>query len=259
MDDSHGSVLYRSGPGICELIIAFMSKFEQDVFALLGIHLSDEQIECFSTYERELIDWNQRFNLTSITDPEQIRAKHFLDSLSCWLALRATAAAQVIDVGAGAGFPGLPLKILQPDMHLALVEATAKKASFIEHIVQVLSLENVTVLAQRAEDAGHLAAHRETYDWAIARALAPMPVLVEYLLPFAKVGGYVLAQKGKDAQHEVIDAKNAFEKLGGELSEIVPVSIPGLEDERYLVVLKKVASTPAPYPRRAGIPAKRPL
>jgi 16S rRNA (guanine527-N7)-methyltransferase len=236
-----------------------MSQFAEDVFKLLGINLSEAQLSAFATYERELIDWNQRFNLTAITDPKQIRIKHFLDSLSCWLAMPQAAAARIIDVGAGAGFPGLPLKILQPEIFLTLVEATAKKASFIEHIVQVLSLQNVNVLAKRAEDAGQMPEHRESFDWAIARALAPMPVLAEYLLPFAKVGGLVLAQKGKDAQVEVNGAKNALEKLGGELKEIIPVDIPGLEEERYLVVLKKIAPTPATYPRRTGMPSKRPL
>lgn len=236
-----------------------MSQFGEDVFKLLGINLTDAQLAAFATYEKELIEWNERFNLTAITDPEQIRIKHFLDSLSCCLAMRQAALAHVIDVGAGAGFPGLPLKILQPELHVTLVEATAKKVNFIEHIVQVLGLQQVTVLAQRAEEAGQMPEHREAYDWVIARALAPMPVLAEYLLPFAKVGRYVLAQKGKDAQQEVGAAENAIKSLGGELSEIVPVKIPGLDEERYLVLLKKVAPTPAAYPRRAGIPSKRPL
>jgi 16S rRNA (guanine527-N7)-methyltransferase len=242
-----------------ERIIAFMSQFNDDVFKLLGIHLTEAQIAAFTTYEREVIAWNQRFNLTAITDPEQIRIKHFLDSLSCWLPMRPAASTRVIDVGAGAGFPGIPLKILQPEMRLTLVEATAKKASFIEHFVQVLGLQNVSVLTKRAEDAGQMPEHRESYDWVIARALAPMPTLAEYLLPFAKVGGSVLAQKGKDARQEVETAKTAFEKLGGELKEIIPVNIPSLEEERYLVVVRKIVPTPATYPRRAGMPSKRPL
>jgi 16S rRNA (guanine527-N7)-methyltransferase len=236
-----------------------MSQFGTDVFKLLSIQLTESQLAAFATYERELIEWNQRFNLTAITDPDQIRVKHFLDSLSCWLAMRPAESARVIDVGAGAGFPGLPLKILRPEIHVTLVEATAKKASFIEHIVQVLGLQNVAVQARRAEDAGQMPEHREAYDWVIARALAPMRVLAEYLLPFAKVGGFVLAQKGKDAQVEVNEAQNAFEKLGGELKEIIQVNVPRLEEERYLVVLKKIAPTPAAYPRRAGMPSKRPL
>lgn len=236
-----------------------MSRFSDDVFSMLAIQLSPTQKASFDLYERELIDWNHRFNLTSITDPAQIRTKHFLDSLSCWLALRAVPPGTVVDVGAGAGFPGLPLKILQPEIQLTLVEATAKKAGFLVHIVQFLRQEGVHVAAKRAEEFGQMAEHREAFDWAIARALAPMPVLAEYLLPLVKIGGYALAQKGKDAKAEVEQTKNAFEKLGGELSELIPVEIPGLEEERWLVVIKKVASTPSSYPRRSGMPSKRPL
>lgn len=236
-----------------------MTRFEEQVFALLDIQLSQAQIDAFDLYARELGDWNQRFNLTSITDPEQIRTKHFLDSLSCWLALRQAPPGRVIDVGAGAGFPGLPLKILQPDLPLTLVEATAKKAGFLEHIVQVLGLRDVTVLAQRAEETGQMPEHREAYDWAIARAVASLPTLVEYLLPLVKVGGRMLAQKGRDVEDEIEISKNAVEKLGGGNIELMPVTISGLDEERWLVIVEKTATTPAAYSRRAGMPAKRPL
>jgi len=236
-----------------------MVRFEEQVFALLDIQLSQAQMDAFDLYARELVDWNQRFNLTSITDPEQIRTKHFLDSLSCWLALRQAPPGRVIDVGTGAGFPGLPLKILQPQMQLTLVEATAKKAGFLEHMVQVLGLRDVTVLAKRAEEAGQMAEHRQAYDWAIARAVAPMAALAEYLLPLVKIGGFALAQKGRGAMEEIEAASNAIEKLGGGKIELMPVTIPDLDEERWLVVVEKVAPTPAAYPRRAGMPAKRPL
>lgn len=236
-----------------------MSSFAADVLKLTGLPLSAAQLAAFDTYATELIAWNQRFNLTSITDLQQIRIKHFLDSISCILSLRAVPAARIIDVGAGAGFPGLPLKILQPGLQLTLVEATAKKASFLEHIVQVLRLEDVTVLPKRAEEVGQLTEHREAYDWALARAVAPLPTLAEYLLPLAKVGGFALAQKGKDTRSEVNSAETAIATLGGELNELIPVEIPGLNEERWLIVLKKIASTPAAYPRRPGMPAKRPL
>lgn len=226
---------------------------------MLGIGFTEAQLSAFDMYERELIAWNQRFNLTSITESVQIRAKHFLDSLSCWLAMSQQPPQRVIDVGAGAGFPGLPLKILRPEMHLALVEATAKKAGFLEHMVQVLRLEKVSVVAQRAEDAGHLPEHRETYDCAVARAVAPMPVLAEYLLPLVKVGGVAVAQKGKGAAEETKQAEKAIAVMGGRVKELTSVTIPGLEEERWLVVLEKIADTPANYPRRPGMPSKRPL
>ncbi len=236
-----------------------MTRFEDQVLALLDIHLSQAQIDAFDLYARELIVWNERFNLTAITDLEQIRTKHFLDSLSCWLALRQAPPGRVIDIGVGAGFPGLPLKILHPEMQLTLVEATAKKAGFLEHMVQVLGLRDVTVLAKRAEEVGQIAEHRETYDWALARAVAPLPALSEYLLPLVKINGRALAQKGRGAKREIEAAKNAVEKLGGGKIELLPVTIPGFDEERWLVVIEKIAPTPAAYPRRAGMPAKRPL
>jgi 16S rRNA (guanine527-N7)-methyltransferase len=236
-----------------------MSSFSADAQKLTGIQLSDAQLAAFDLYERELIEWNQRFNLTSITEPAQVRTKHFLDSLSCWLAMSDQAPARVIDVGTGAGFPGLPLKILQPRIQLTLVEATAKKAGFLNHMVQVLRLEKAAVVAKRAEEAGLLPEHREVYDCAVARALAPMPVLAEYLLPFVKVGGLAVAQKGKGAAEETKQAEKAIGALGGKLKAMMPVSIPGLEEERWLVVIEKIAATPANYPRRPGMPTKRPL
>jgi 16S rRNA (guanine527-N7)-methyltransferase len=236
-----------------------MGRFTDEVFNLLGIRFSEEQRAAFDLYARELLEWNRRFNLTSITDPEQIRTKHFLDSLSCWLAMRESPPGKLVDVGAGAGFPGIPLKILKPDIHLTLVEATAKKTGFLLHLVQFLRLEGVHVGTTRAEEFGHLAAHRESFDWAVARAVAPLPVLVEYLLPLVKIGGFALAQKAKDAETEAETARNAIRKLGGEVNEVKKVDVPGLDEERYLVVIKKIARTSETYPRRPGVPSKRPL
>lgn len=236
-----------------------MASLADSVRSLLGEELLPQQAAAFERYAAELVEWNQRFNLTTITDPAAIQTRHFLDSLSCWLALRKAPPASLIDVGAGAGFPGLALKILRPELRLTLLESTAKKASFLEHVVQVLGLTDVTVLAERAEEAGQAPAHREQYDWAVARAVAPLPVLAEYLLPFVRVGGGILAQKAKGAQEEVDAAANAFAKLGGEFEELMPVQVPELDEERWLVVVRKAAATPLAYPRRAGMPSKRPL
>ena len=236
-----------------------MGRFADEAFNLLGIRLSDEQRAAFDLYARELVEWNRRFNLTSITDPEQIRIKHFLDSLSCWLAMREQPPGSLVDVGAGAGFPGIPLKILKPDIHLTLVEATAKKTGFLLHLVQFLRLDEVHVGTTRAEEFGNIPEQRESYDWSVARAVAPLPGLVEYLLPLVKIGGHALAQKGKDAAAEVEAAMAAIQKLGGELSELKKVVVPGLDEDRYLVIMKKISSTPQTYPRRPGVPSKRPL
>ena len=236
-----------------------MASLGDDVFKLLGVQLDASQLAAFDRYSQELADWNQRFNLTTITDPAQVRVKHFLDSLSCWIAMRGSPNHRVIDVGSGAGFPGLPLKILQPAMQLTLVESTRKKASFLEHMVQVLDLRNVEIVAKRAEEVGQLREHRESYDWTLARAVAPLAVLAEYLLPLVRVGGFALAQKGRGASKETEVAHNTLEILGGELKELIPITIPELAEERWLVVIKKVVPTPAAYPRRPGMPSKRPL
>lgn len=236
-----------------------MQQLVQETIELVGISLSPAQISAFERYQAELTDWNQRISLTAIRDPEEVRRKHFLDSLSCLLAMQGTPMQRVIDVGSGAGFPGLPLKIVHPEIGISLVESVQKKAAFLEHVVQALELEDVEVLPARAEQVGRMAEHREGYDWALARAVAPLPVLVEYLLPLVKVGGKALAQKGKDAEGQVEMAKTAIELLGGELQEIVPVDLPGGYERRYLVVIRKIAETPEKYPRREGIPKKRPL
>jgi 16S rRNA (guanine527-N7)-methyltransferase len=211
------------------------------------------------TYEKELLDWNQKFNLTAIRDVESIRVKHFLDSYSCVLAWKAAPPLRLVDIGTGAGFPGIPLKIIYPTTHVTLVESVGKKAMFCQHIISKLGLEDIDVIQSRAEDIGQLPAHRESYDWAVARAVANMTVLSEYLLPLVKVGGHILAQKGESGPAEVQSAEKAMKLLGGKLKQLIPVNLPGVADDRFLVIVDKVAATPKNYPRKAGIPAKTPL
>ena len=236
-----------------------MEKLAQEFQSLTGGTLTASQLAALEIYHQELIDWNKIHNLTAIREPEQARVKHFLDSLSACLVMKGSNLERVIDVGTGAGFPGLPLKILYPQMHLTLVESIGKKANFCEHVVAKLGLERVDVLQMRAEELGQLTAHREHYDWALARAVALMPVLLEYLLPLVKVGGSVLAMKGEGGPAETQAAEKAARLLGGHLRQLMPLTLPGVVEERYLVVVDKVAATPQKYPRRVGIPAKRPL
>ena len=229
-----------------------------------GLDLSEAQLQAFRTYYEELVAWNARFNLTAIADCRQVQIRHFLDSLSCLLVLDRwfpsdAPAPRVIDVGAGAGFPGMALKLLRPDWDLTLVDSARKKVQFLEHMVQVLQLRGVTVLWARAEELGQDPAHREQCDVAVGRAVADLPVLAEYLLPFCRVGGVMVAPKGLKAKAEVRTAQQAIGTLGGRVVEVRKVDVPELEEARYLVVVEKIASTAARYPRRPGIPSKRPL
>lgn len=236
-----------------------MEKLVHAAQELFHIKITGLQVMSLITYEKELLEWNQKFNLTAIRDVESIRTKHFLDSFSCVLAWKANPPDRLIDVGTGAGFPGIPLKILYPNMELTLVESVGKKAAFCEHIVNVLGLEDVEVIHARAEDLGQDPNLREEYDWAVARAVANLNVLSEYLIPLVKIGGNMLAQKGENAPAEAQSAENAIELLGGKLEPLIPVNLPGVADDRYLVVVNKIARTPSEYPRKPGIPAKQPL
>jgi 16S rRNA (guanine527-N7)-methyltransferase len=236
-----------------------MKELAQAARNMLGIQLSSIQLESFEIYERELLDWNTRINLTAICEQQQVRTKHFLDAFTCMLAMRNTPMERVIDVGTGAGLPGIPLKILNPNIQLTLVESVGKKADFCRHVCAVLRLEGVQVITDRAEALAQSPDHRQRYDWAVARAVARLPVLAEYLLPLARVGGAALAMKGETAPAEAHEADYAIHLLGGRLRKLVPITLPGVVDERFLVVIDKVAATPAGYPRKVGLPAKKPL
>ena len=236
-----------------------MENLVYHALALFDIHLTTQQVKSLVQYEKELLEWNQKFNLTAIRDVESIRTKHFLDSFSCVLAWKESPPNQLIDVGTGAGFPGLPLKILYPNLKLTLVESVGKKAKFCQHVVNILNLKDVNVIQARAEEVGQDSKHREKYDWAVARAVANLNVLSEYLLPLAKVNGSMLAQKGESGPAEAQSAEKAMKLLGGRLKQLIPVNLPGIADDRYLVVVDKIAATPSKYPRKPGIPAKQPL
>lgn len=227
--------------------------------SLVQVRLSSTQIQAFQTYAAELQNWNPRVNLTAITDPKEIEIKHFLDSLSCLLALTPRPGDRVVDVGTGAGFPGIPLRIACPEIRLVLIESISKKADFCRHLVRVLGLDDVEVVQARAEQLGQDPDYRGRFDWAVARAVANLAVLVEYLLPLLRVGGVAIAQKGGAGLSEAQSARKALEILGGRLQRVVPVELHGVSEARFLVVVEKTADTPRAYPRRIGLPAKRPL
>ncbi|MFC2001931.1 16S rRNA (guanine(527)-N(7))-methyltransferase RsmG [Chloroflexota bacterium] len=227
----------------------------------LGLHLSQGQLEQFHIYYQELVDWNRRMNLTAITDYEEVQSKHFIDSLSVALALKLPTGGsfRVIDVGSGAGLPGMPLKILLPDINLVLLDSTAKKADFLSHLKGKLGLDDVEIVVGRAEAMAHEAQYREIFNLVLSRAVAPLPVLVELTLPFCAIGGCFVAQKKGDIDLEVSSADRAIGLMGGELREVKRVELEEFTDERCLVIIDKMLPTPQQYPRRPGIPAKRPL
>ncbi len=235
----------------------------------MGLMLSPAQVAAFESYTDELLDWNAQFNLTAITDREQVEIRHYLDSLALLPALAAlegiaiptllARSLRAVDVGAGAGFPGLALRIVWPRLRLCLIEATAKKVRFMEHIAARLGLNEVQLIHGRAEELALREPQRAGYDLVLARAVAPLATLVEYLLPLAKRGGRVVAYKGSAAHEEALAAEQAISLLGGQLTKLVPVEVPGLAETRVLVVVDKIAQTPDGYPRGRGLPKKRPL
>jgi 16S rRNA (guanine527-N7)-methyltransferase len=224
----------------------------------LGLVLTIKQLDQFSRYQSLLIDWNQRINLTGAKSPRDIQIRHFADSLTCVLATGDLNKKSLIDVGSGAGFPGLPLKIFYPRMKLVLLESIEKKCSFLKEVVSVLELEDVSIVRKRAETAGHDIVHRQRYDWAVARAVAHLSPLLEYLLPFCRIGGFALAQKGVRAAQELSESQGALRILGGEVSDNILVGING-DNDAQLIIIEKVRETPDKYPRRSGIPVKRSL
>jgi 16S rRNA (guanine527-N7)-methyltransferase len=236
-----------------------MEKFLLDTQNQLKIKLTPRQLVAFQRYEQELLDWNEKMNLTAIRDVEGIRTKHFLDSLTCSLAFRGRPPTSLIDVGTGAGFPGIPLKILYPEIQLTLVDSVGKKIEFCKHIVKTLELERVDFVTTRAEELGQIGGRRERHEWAVARAVANLAILVEYLLPLVKIGGGVVCQKGESGPAEAQAGERAMKVLGGRLHQLVPLHLPGVAEDRYLVVIDKVAATPPNYPRRVGMPSKNPL
>ncbi len=233
----------------------------------MGIPLSDEQVAQFRRYYELLVDWNRRMNLTAITEYRAVQTKHFLDSLAglpviaqeLGEPLPPQRPLQAIDVGTGAGFPGIPLKIVWPSLRLTLLDGTAKKVRFLETLVQELGLRRVRVVQGRAEEVGRTEAFRGQFDLVVARAVARLNTLAEYLLPLARTGGYVVAYKGPGAAQEFMEARGAIEKLGGETVRFAPVTVPFLDEERRILLIHKVRRTPRQYPRQQGLPRKRPL
>jgi len=229
----------------------------------LGIELNAKQVKQFEFYYQELIEWNKKINLTAITDYSSVQVKHFLDSLTITLALPGKEMERpdfnVIDIGTGAGFPGVPLKIFLPQPKLVLIEPTTKKTAFLRHIIRKLELENVEVLNSRAEEAAHLPLYREQFALVLSRAVALLPTLAELTLPFCRIGGRFIAQKKGEIDQEISRAKEAITALGGKLDQIKKIELDEFDDGRYLIIIDKIYPTPNKYPRRPGLPRRRPI
>jgi 16S rRNA (guanine527-N7)-methyltransferase len=227
----------------------------------LGIDLTGAELDGFECYMSLLLDWNRRVNLTAITDPAEIAILHFFDSLTCLAAASFGPNARVIDVGSGAGLPGIPIAVVRPDLRLTLLESTRKKCRFLSDVASSLDLIGVSVDCRRAEDAGRDPLLRGTFDVAVSRAVADLAVLAELCLPFVKVGGLMLAMKGPRVEEEMEQARRACAILGGEIEFTRSFALPAPVEpaDRVVVGIRKISPTPDRYPRRAGMPAKRPL
>lgn len=230
------------------------------LLAQRGIELSKEQCEQFQIYYQLLVEWNKKMNLTSIVQIEEVYLKHFFDSVMLlWMAPIEMQEATLIDVGAGAGFPSVPLKIVRPDLKVTIVDSLNKRIQFLELLCQELGLSDVTPVHARAEELGQNVQYRQQFDIATARAVAPLNVLCEYCLPFVKKGGEFIAMKSTKVEEEVHQAQKAIKVLGAKLLDVTTTTLPGEESERAFVRIKKTLETPNKYPRRAGKPTKQPI
>ena len=224
-----------------------------------GIEVNDQMISDLKTYREILVDWNQKMNLTGIEEEKEVFIKHFLDSISAVRNGYIKDGISLIDVGTGAGFPGLPLKICLQNIKLTLLDSLNKRINFLQEVSNTVNLENVEFIHGRAEDFGKDSDYREQYDVATARAVAGLPILMEFCVPFVKVAGYFVCLKGPNANLELEESKAAMDVLGVEFIEKIDIELPNEELKHNILVFKKVKNTPEKYPRKAGKPAKSPI
>lgn len=223
----------------------------------INVELSESKIRDFFTYMELLVEWNKKINLTAIVEMTEVVDKHFIDSLTISQYLKENA--QIIDVGTGAGFPGIPLKIARDDLQIDLLDSLNKRVNFLNEVINTLQLKDINAIHSRAEDEAIKREKREKYDVAVSRAVANLPVLLEYLLPFVKLNGVCICMKGANIEEEVKSSKKALKELGGEIEAIHNFKLPGIDATRNIIIVRKIANTPKKYPRKAGTASKNPI
>lgn len=222
----------------------------------INIELTEEQVEKYYKYMNLLLEWNEKINLTAIIEPKEIILKHFIDSLTIEKHIKENE--KLIDVGTGAGFPGIPISIIKENTNIVLLDSLNKRINFLEEVKKELKLKNITTIHGRVEEFGKNKKERETYDIATSRAVAPLNILLEYLLPLIKVGGRAICMKGSNIE-EIENAKNALKILGGEIEQIEEIILPNSDIKRNIIIVKKINNTPSKYPRKPGTPSKEPI
>lgn len=225
----------------------------------IGLVLSTRQLEQFEKYTSELLTWNEKINLTAITEYDQIAIKHYCDSLLVMGFSDWSSHGKVLDLGSGAGFPGLPLKIANPHLNMTLLDSQKKRIAFLNHIIDHLELQGAKAIHGRAEDTAKIEGQRECFDFVLSRAVAKLPVLLEYALPFVKIGGFFVAYKGPEVEEELAEAKRALQEFGGKHWDTLEAELPQHGGRRKLLIIRKVYFTPVIYPRKAGMPEKKPI
>lgn len=236
--------------------IEFIEKIKKQA-QKIGVNITDEQAEKFYSYTNMLLEWNEKINLTAITELDEIIQKHFIDSLTISKYLKENDS--IIDVGTGAGFPGIPLKIVRDDISVTLLDALNKRINFLNEVIEQNKLTNIKTIHARAEEAGKNKNLRESFDIATSRAVAPLNVLVEYLLPLVKIGGKCICMKGSNTKEEIENSRKAINILGGKIERIEELELPDSDIKRTIIVIKKEKNTPSKYPRKAGTPSKMPI
>lgn len=232
------------------------SKELKEKLDIINVNITEEQIQKFYNYMQLLLEWNEKINLTAITEPSEVVLKHFVDSLTIEKYINNNE--KVIDVGTGAGFPGIPLSIIKENQDITLLDSLNKRIIFLNDVIEKIELKRIKTIHSRVEEFGKNKNQRESYDIATSRAVAPLNVLVEYLLPLVKVGGKCICMKGSNVE-EIDNSKKAIEILGGKIEKIEKINLPETDMERNIIIIKKVKETPNKYPRKAGIPSKEPL